>query len=159
MKNKIIFVFFLVLSIFIFNDDVNAKTKTGINIDANEHFNYYYEQKNGTNFYNTIRNLSINKSHVHDFFGVNEEQAKNYNLYAFYSSDLQNAEIKKYNYANANNRWYEDVSIPNNSYYALVFVYFSFNDSSSFPKPITSIDGNNYSINYRSFPQNTDYYN
>lgn len=154
MKNRLLFFSFVFLSLFLCCGNVSAKTKVGINIDANEHFNYYYEQKSGTAFYNLVRDFS-NRYHVYDYFGVNENQAKEYNLYSFYSSDLQSAEMKKYSREHSD-PWLEDVSIPDNSYYALVFVYSSYNGS--FPAPITSIDGNNYSVNYQSYEKNNNNY-
>lgn len=56
MKNKFLFVFAFFTFLFFGISNVNADTKVGINYDAHEHFNYFYEMKNNTPFYNLLQN-------------------------------------------------------------------------------------------------------
>lgn len=127
MKNKLFLLIAISFSLF-FLPNVNASTKTGINIDAHEHFNYYYEQKNGTGFYNFIKNTNFS-----EYFGGGND----YILSFFYTSDLENK------ITTLNNEY---INIPSNAKYALLYRGTS---GSCCVNTITR-DGNDYTINYNS---------
>ena len=94
MKNKFfLFLAFLGFSLFSVVN-VNADTKVGINYDAHEHFNYFYEMKNNTPFYNLLQN----SEEFHNSYSfLNSQYYNDYQIimYAkdYYGSDY-NGDIK-----------------------------------------------------------------
>ena len=75
MKNKIFIFSFFLISLFCCSN-VNASTKVGINIDAHERFNYYYEQRQNTGFYNFLKNTDFG-----DYFNTSSD----YSMFIFYT--------------------------------------------------------------------------
>ena len=86
MKKYIIPLFMFIFS-FILVGNVNAKNVI-LNFDSNEKFNYFYEMKNNTNFYNFLLGKGVN---LFDYLGSysNKSYDIKYNrLFIFYLSEL-----------------------------------------------------------------------
>lgn len=119
MKKYIIPLFMFIFS-FILAGNVNAKTyNVTINFDVNEKFNYFYEQKNNTPFFNYLVGLG---SDIYDELGsyVNSEFSSSNNPIFLYHYD----EI-----ANLLN----STKVPDNAYY-VINIYSPLNPNSSFYK-------------------------
>ena len=107
MNRKFIYFTFILIGLLFFSPSVNASTKTGINIDAHEHFNYYYEQKNGTGFYNWLKNTDFV-----DYFG--SSTGSNYGMIITYASDYSSSYI-------GSNCGSGSTSIPTNAKYIVAY--------------------------------------
>lgn len=72
MKKKILTIILFVSSFFFFNAKVNASTSFSINYDDHEHFNYFYEQKNNSLFYQFLISQGSNlRNYFNEHTGFN----------------------------------------------------------------------------------------
>lgn len=100
MKRLFISISLVLSCFFFFNTSVSAAQNFTLDYDINEHFNYFYELKNNTPFYQFL--LSQGDSLINDYF---KSFLSDFNhIYILYSSDLLNSKV----------------SIPANSKYVII---------------------------------------
>ena len=88
MKNYIKYLPLLLLSIFFFLPAKVDARNVGINFYENERFNYFYEQKYNTPFYNFLISTGEN---IYDFFSSYvdiELSSSNNPVFIFYADEL-----------------------------------------------------------------------
>ena len=89
MKRLFISISLVLSCFFFFNTSVSAAQNFTLDYDINEHFNYFYELKNNTPFYQFL--LSQGDSLINDYF---KSFLSDFNhIYILYSSDLLNSKV------------------------------------------------------------------
>ena len=129
MKNKVLFFIAFCFSLFLI-PSVNASTKTGINIDAHEHFNYYYEQRQNTGFYQFLKTTDFS-----EYFSSSNYA---FTISIFYASDIENLVSDTNNHI---------IEVPNSAKYAILY---RTRPSSTSGVISISRNGNDYTVNYNS---------
>lgn len=132
MKKYLFIASFVFCVFFLGFGNVNASTKLGIDFDSNEHFNYYFEQKNNTSFYNLLNDSNTFKSKI----GLNSDNTGGY-VYIFKPDDI-NYSLNK----NPNN-----IDFGLAKYFVIRYTASSFSVTSSGDTyTLTSIDNSSFTV-------------
>lgn len=112
MNKKLVFFSLIFMTLFCFKTNVFASSvKVGINYDANEHFNYFYEQKNNTGFYQFLQEHRLDfEEHMRKYKTSFSSYADHYFIY--YAKDLEKYLL-------------QDYSFPENAKYVILAVDYS----------------------------------
>lgn len=123
MKKIITGVLLCLCSFFFFAGESNAAVNFALNYDIHEHFNYFYEQKNNTPFYQFITNNSIEdlKDIFRSYTYIDSDDPFVFGFY--YASDIGNFLSVPDSVAS---------NVPDNAYYAVLIseLKFTFSDNS-----------------------------
>lgn len=113
MKKFLVSISLVISCFFFFNYSVEAKVADfTINYDIHEHFNFFYEQKNNTGFYQMLISDKYDA-----YFGSPSR------LWIYYTDDLRNA------YSADSSSVFADVPYPENSKYTVIYTSSSFQES------------------------------